>query len=244
MGTEEGLAEWRPKEAVFVKYQSEATNPRSLINNRVNAITQDVSGVLWIATHGGISTWNYFSDSFIYYSASNGDFPPATVKARLMRSARKIEGDPIATGAGVLDISAAPADQGLIAGDAQSPTFKLTDANEVYIQDVSQLWGQDWSADDVWIGDAWSMAKNEQVDSSGYFWASGYLWVSGYLWANAATDGGEGVFSNGYLWAAGYFWASSDEIFARGFLWAADYNYAASVDTESDAETLSLGGDY
>ncbi|MFT4799067.1 MAG: diguanylate cyclase (GGDEF)-like protein [Candidatus Azotimanducaceae bacterium] len=73
VGTEEGLAEWRPKEAVFAKYQSDAANLSSLINNRVNAITQDTSGVLWIATHGGLSTWNYFSDSFTYHSTRNGE---------------------------------------------------------------------------------------------------------------------------------------------------------------------------
>ena len=46
---------------------------------------------------------------------------PATVKARLMRSARKIGGDPVATGAGVLDVTAALKDTGTVSGDALSP---------------------------------------------------------------------------------------------------------------------------
>ncbi|MBD3646718.1 MAG: hypothetical protein HUJ31_04530, partial [Pseudomonadales bacterium] len=45
-------------------------NRTSLANNRINAITQDASGVLWLATHGGISSWNYFSDTFKYYSTA------------------------------------------------------------------------------------------------------------------------------------------------------------------------------
>lgn len=38
---------------------------------------------------------------------------PATIKARLMRSARKIPGDPTVAGAGVLDIAAALVETGL-----------------------------------------------------------------------------------------------------------------------------------
>ena len=41
---------------------------------------------------------------------------PATVKARLMRSARKIPGDSTAVGAGVLDIGAALDDTGRVTG--------------------------------------------------------------------------------------------------------------------------------
>lgn len=46
---------------------------------------------------------------------------PATIKARLMRSTHKIEADPTAAGAGVLDIDAALDATGTVSGEALSP---------------------------------------------------------------------------------------------------------------------------
>ena len=46
---------------------------------------------------------------------------PDTIKARLMRSARKIDGDPTVVGAGVLDITAALNDDGVMTTSALSP---------------------------------------------------------------------------------------------------------------------------
>jgi serine protease AprX len=49
---------------------------------------------------------------------------PATVKARLMRSARKINTDPVAAGAGVVDAVAALADTGRVTGQAIDGAFR------------------------------------------------------------------------------------------------------------------------
>jgi serine protease AprX len=103
------------------------------------------------------------------------DLSAATVKARLMRSARKIEGDPIAVGAGVLDVAAALEDVG-IATDAKSPGVMFTETGAVVLQDVSALWGPEWSAAEVWNGDNWS---DSEMDANGYLWATGYMWANG-----------------------------------------------------------------
>ena len=66
---------------------------------------------------------------------------PATVKARLMRSARKVPGDPVEVGAGVLDIGAALAETGTVKR-ALSPKIARSEAgNAVLIEDTAQLWG-------------------------------------------------------------------------------------------------------
>ena len=61
------------------------------------------------------------------------DADPATVKARLMRSARKIDAEPTASGAGVLDIDAAIDETGIVLGDALSPLMARSDAGPVVL---------------------------------------------------------------------------------------------------------------
>ena len=51
---------------------------------------------------------------------------PDDVKARLMRSARKIAADSTLVGAGVLDIDAALNDTGYVTGAAQSPLMSIS----------------------------------------------------------------------------------------------------------------------
>ncbi len=55
---------------------------------------------------------------------------PATIKARLMRSARKIDADPVTSGAGVLDVSAALAETGTVTGQALSPRMMRNDTDD------------------------------------------------------------------------------------------------------------------
>ncbi|MCP4309321.1 MAG: S8 family serine peptidase [bacterium] len=67
---------------------------------------------------------------------------PDDVKARLMRSARKIDGDITVVGAGVLDIDAALDEIGAITGSAQSPFMSLSDGEDaVMVQDTAAIWG-------------------------------------------------------------------------------------------------------
>ncbi len=89
---------------------------------------------------------------------------PATIKARLMRSATKIAGDPTSVGAGVLNITAALNDKGFVSGQALSPVMVRSDVTGlIQVQDTAMLWG----------------------DST---WGAGYPWANCYLWANVAAS--------------------------------------------------------
>lgn len=48
-------------------YRFDPADRGSLINDRVNDVFEDRSGVLWLATQGGVSAWNRVSDTFTYY---------------------------------------------------------------------------------------------------------------------------------------------------------------------------------
>jgi serine protease AprX len=88
---------------------------------------------------------------------------PATVKARLMKSARKISGDPTNVGAGVLDVDSALSTSGWVWGDALSPLMvRSSDGSRMYVQNTAKLWGSN-----TW--------------SSSFLWSDGYLWADGYL---------------------------------------------------------------
>jgi subtilisin family serine protease len=86
--------------------------------------------------------------------AQDSSLSPATIKARLMRSARKIRGDPVATGAGVMDVTAALADTGVMKGDALSP--RLVPA---------ALWNDvSFSASAIWDGaNDWTSTKDSSA---------------------------------------------------------------------------------
>lgn len=116
---------------------------------------------------------------------------PATVKARLMQTARKIPGDPTTVGAGVLDVESAMNAQGTVAGQALSPLMNLsTETNTVYVQDPALLWGPEWPAGTLWPdGSLWVDAADGYMSSQGGLWPDSYLWADAYLW------------SNGFLWS-------------------------------------------
>jgi serine protease AprX len=132
---------------------------------------------------------------------------PDTIKARLMRSARKIAGDPVATGTGVLDVEAALNESGHMHTSALSPLLALSDEDGVVIiEDTGELWGDlQWSAEELWAdGYLWARGFTE---AAGYLWSDGYLWSRGYLWARSE------------MWADGYLW-SRTEMWADGYLWS------------------------
>ncbi len=136
---------------------------------------------------------------------------PSTVKARLMKTARKVWGDPTTTGAGVLDVDAAMNATGQISVKALSPLMQLSSNGAVaYVQDTSALWG-------------------------GTQWANGYLWADGFLWTNASPLGANGyLWSESYLWSNSFLWANSF-LWSNGFLWS-DAVAPASVDAEDPGE--------
>ena len=150
---------------------------------------------------------------------------PATVKARLMRSARKLDADAAASGAGVLDIDAAMNDTGVMTVEALSPLMvpdKST--NGVLVQDTAVLW------DDVTWG-------------SGYLFSDGSTWATGYAWTDES-----GVSAYGYawtdadVWAKGYGW-TDETVSAKGYGWTDGEGVAAKSLLSNDGSGLSLNDD-
>jgi serine protease AprX len=129
---------------------------------------------------------------------------PSTVKARLMRSARKMSGDPTAIGAGALDVEAAMNATGVMNGPALSPLMKLSSNGQIaYVQDTAQLWGSSWSAGNLWSqGYLWTDASILGV--AGYLWSNAYLWTNANIWADAY------LWTNGFLWTEAVAPASAD----------------------------------
>jgi subtilisin family serine protease len=149
---------------------------------------------------------------------------PATVKARLMRSARKANFEVTHAGAGVVDAVAALADTGRITGQALSPLMeRSSEGSVILVEDTARLWGDaTWGAGYLWNnGYLWS---NRYTSADGYLWSDGYLWNNGYLW------------SNGYLWNNGYLWSN-------GYLWNNGYLWQNFVGSNTSALSLELLGD-
>ena len=140
---------------------------------------------------------------------------PATVKARLMRSARKLAAAPTAIGAGLLDVEAALNDTGVVGGQALSPLVSYDAAlDATLIEDTGVLWGAEiWSAGYLYDGGAvWATGSGAGaggLSALGYGWTNSGVQANGYGW----TD--NGVHANGYGWtdggveAKGYGWTDS-----------------------------------
>ncbi len=157
---------------------------------------------------------------------------PATIKARLMRSARKFDANPSAAGAGALDIDAALNETGIVVGEALSPLMIKDEASDgVLVEDTSLLWG-----DDAW--------------GAGYLFNDGFTWATGYGWTNSS-----GVHSNGYawtdgeVWAEGYGWTDGGGVHAKGYGWtdgggvhAEGYGWTDGVHARSFMESDGNGG--
>lgn len=162
---------------------------------------------------------------------------PATVKARLMRSAKKIDESPVIAGAGLLDMEAALDETGVITGEALSPLLEYDAATGgTLMEDTAELWGDaHWGAGYMWTdsGDVpvgGGLLTDTGVSASGFVWtdggvnANGYIWTDGSIWANGAlwTDGGVAAF--GYTWtdggvdANGYIWTDGG-VDANGYIW-------------------------
>lgn len=156
----------------------------------------------------------------------NPSLSPSTVKARLMRSARKIQGDATTTGAGVLDVESAMNATGSLQKPALSPLLGLSsDGSRVYVENTSVLWGSGWSASSIW--------------TSGSLWSNGFLWTNGYLWSDAA------LWSNGYLWSNGSLWPNGS-LWTNGALWSdaylwSEYANPSSADVEDPNGSVDDG---
>ncbi|MEL6870920.1 MAG: S8 family peptidase [Pseudomonadota bacterium] len=146
---------------------------------------------------------------------------PDTIKARLMRSARKLDESPIDAGAGVLDVDAAMNDSGVVNRPALSPLAYKGHADKLLIEDTAALWGHPQ-------------------------WAAGYLFDGGFDWATDGVLGGSAdVNANGFLWtdetigSNGYLW--TDEVFSRGYLWTDEtVSFRSNFDVDSNGEVVML----
>ena len=145
---------------------------------------------------------------------------PSTVKARLMRSARKISEDPVTAGAGVLDVTAALAETGTVTGQALSPLM-VRNANDeaIMVEDTADLWGDStWSASFLW--------------TNAYLWTNSFLWTDAYLWTNSFLWTDAYLWTNGFLWTDAYLWTDS-------FMWTdAVTDYAPLYDVSSQSTAL------
>ncbi|MEM7611544.1 MAG: S8 family serine peptidase [Pseudomonadota bacterium] len=142
----------------------------------------------------------------------NSSLTPSTVKARLMRSARKVSDEPTAVGAGVLDIDAALNETGVVGGDALSPLMIRDESlDTILVEDTGVLWGDSlYSAGFIYDGgfnwsDGYTGSAGDTVSATGYLWTDSGVWARGYLWSDES-----GVWARGYLW--------SDEVGARSML--------------------------
>jgi serine protease AprX len=131
---------------------------------------------------------------------------PATIKARLMRSARKFGGDLFAVGAGVLDVEAAMNESGVVYGDALSPlTARSEEGPVLLLEDTAKLWGDEtWGSAYLW--------------SNGYLWTNSYNWYNGYLWTDAYLWSNSYLWTNAYLWTFSYLWTNA-YLWTNGYLW-------------------------
>ena len=181
---------------------------------------------------------------------------PATVKARLMRSAQKLDASPVVGGAGLLDIEAALNETGVVVGEALSPLLVYdAETGGTLMEDTSDLWGGDiWGAGYMWTdgnvaanGGLWTdggvsangfIWTDGGVNANGYIWTDGSIWANGYLW----TDGGIAAF--GYLWtdggvnANGYIWTDGG-VGANGYLWTDGVRGLTLFDLDSANPSLN-----
>jgi signal transduction histidine kinase/ligand-binding sensor domain-containing protein len=67
VGAADGLRRLDRATESFVHYRHDPEDPRSLIENRVEALLEDSAGRLWIGTHGGLDVFDRQQDRFIHY---------------------------------------------------------------------------------------------------------------------------------------------------------------------------------
>jgi serine protease AprX len=127
---------------------------------------------------------------------------PGTVKARLMMSARKpVVGDPLVTGAGMLDILGALQATGYVA-DAPSPkTIPDPCTGLIGFENTAVLWGNEafslmalWSSAVIWTDP--TAAYEAILWSAGELWPASEVWPETELWPEEMSE----VWPENELW--------------------------------------------
>ncbi|MCW5910621.1 MAG: hypothetical protein KIT62_06075 [Cyclobacteriaceae bacterium] len=80
-----GLVRFHPETKEFVQFLSEKNNPNSIQDNYVTGLAFDPPGTLWVATTGGLCSYDAQSNSFTRYSLTNVN-PNDTYRYRVIRS--------------------------------------------------------------------------------------------------------------------------------------------------------------
>ncbi|MEM8767107.1 MAG: two-component regulator propeller domain-containing protein [Pseudomonadota bacterium] len=141
LATSKGLTEWRESEHAFVTYRHDITDDHTLAADQLNALYVDRSGVLWVGTWDGVSSWNYFSDTFTYLSESES----------------LLEGNRVTAVAESMDgtLWVSTYGTGLTAADPvarTSRTYRHDPENETSLPDDLVMTVHVDANDDVWIG--------------------------------------------------------------------------------------------
>jgi serine protease AprX len=131
---------------------------------------------------------------------------PGSVKARLMMSSRKAAfGNPLMSGAGYLDITAALRSTWVVA-DAPSPiSVPDLDTGEITVENTAVLWGNDafslrvlwgqsvsWTDPDAYLG---PMLKTKgqiwppDLELRGEIWPNSEIWPEGEMWPDSTVWG-------------------------------------------------------
>lgn len=72
LGAQSGLHRFNPRTGDFTVFEHDSGNPRSLSDNRVNAIHLDPSGELWIGTQSGLAKFDQRTGTFENYYEKDG----------------------------------------------------------------------------------------------------------------------------------------------------------------------------
>jgi serine protease AprX len=127
---------------------------------------------------------------------------PPTIKARLMRSTRKIPGDPTEVGTGVLDITAALNETGFLTSAPSPKMGRSDDGAVIHVQDTGLLWG------DPAFG-AGYMWNDANLWSDSYMWSDGYMWSDANLWSDSYMWSDANLWSDGYMWNDANLWSDA-----------------------------------
>jgi len=125
---------------------------------------------------------------------------PATVKARLMKSADKDDRMVFETGAGYLDVDAALKANGYVK-DAPSPLAMLASDGNVYFQDIGLIWG----SVDFTLGSIWGGGKAKCVGVNLTDVPAEITAAYGSIWGGSA--GHKSVLDNNMITASGLIWS-------------------------------------
>jgi len=147
---------------------------------------------------------------------------PATVKARLMKSAVKDTRMVFETGAGTLDAYAAVNATGY-AQNAKSPLAMAAGDGFVYIQDTAILWGSTWTQGAIWGGGKGSAAGVSLTPvPQSITYGSGAIW-GGTGGAKSTLDN-PAVAGSGAIWGGGRssLDSTSGTVTDDGAIWGGD----------------------